>query len=357
MVEPFTYEGKNDEGEFTGDINVLQTDDGGDVPIDGRNFRGANFVTICKQVTFKRCSFIKCHFPGNYSNVSFDGSKFEECLFNNSVFHDSKLNDCFFKRSHHDNSKWTHGHMAGTHFVDSVLKSMLLEGSTTSPLPLVRCTFAFTDIEAAFFKKVRFEDVVFTFCNANNSTMLEGIVVDRMTRMEGTQIRNSRVSQDVLCALNRNTFEWSLSSDRKRSNSPTEWLYTSCAFYFWQLTDFGTSFKSLVRPLIYIWFLFASALFLGTICSETHFTFNSLSLKLPSPPPDDCNAWCNWVTQVIDHFIKCAYYSLVTASTLGYGDIYPTSLLARLFTIVLIGSGYVLFALVAARVAKVATDS
>jgi uncharacterized protein YjbI with pentapeptide repeats len=357
MAENFSYECKNENGEFKGTINVIEPSDGGVIPIDDKVFREANFVTICKQVSFRRCHFIKCNFPSNYSTVSFDNSKFEDCLFNDSVFQDSKVNGCCFTRTHHNNSKWTNGHIVGTNFADSVLNSMLLQGSTASPLTIRSSIFAFTDIEATFFRKVSFEDVVFTFCNANNSTMLEGIVVDRMTRMEGTQIRNCRVSQDVLCILNRNTFEWSLSSDRTRSVGVTDWLYKSCAFHFWQLTDFGTSFSSLVRPLIYLWFLFASALFLGTLFCEPQFTFNSLSLKLPSPPPDNFNAWNNWFSQVIDHFVKCAYYSLVTASTLGYGDIYPTSLLARLFTIALIGSGYVLFALVAARVAKVATDS
>jgi putative transposase len=318
-------------------------------------FQGNNLSILkLEGYTFRNCSFNLCDLTG---------AVFKQCAFRGIVIENSNLRDARFIDCQFEDVAISTSTLVLARFLKTSMKSCKVYDcecgkseftGDSLPTEIVDTEVSLCNLDNSSWQNLVFRRCNFTFNAINNQALLMNVTVDSFTSFEGTNVELARCASELVIKLKRNKREANLLASYNAARGISKALkYVECQF--WIATGYDTSFRALLVPSISVWVSFSILLFLSTISNSTlsfgYIRFHNLSGSLSS---SDC--WPTFIFSIIEHLVTCFYYVLVTTTTLGYGDIYPTTIIAKIYVIILLMTGYAVFTLIATRIAKSITD-
>lgn len=267
----------------------------------GVNFYGANFYGSklnyvdfryghLIEANFENTKILSCSFiEANLNKSNFKNSDATLSNFNFVKFDEANLRNTNFFQSNFYESSFIMANLEDTHFV----------GGGYNPL---------------YGKKLRLNlcGAIFKGAKFNSGTYFDNYYVSTQTDFRTINFESANYSSGLrqtlrYCNRRHNWDEWYSEQNNK--------LVIFFVRKFWQYSDYGISVVSLVKSFCKIASFFAILYFL----------FPSLIHGLEPLQP-----------------LRAFYFSIVTMTTLGYGDMYPVSGIGQLLVMLQVIYGYVL---------------
>ncbi|MEG1408549.1 MAG: pentapeptide repeat-containing protein [Terrisporobacter sp.] len=286
---------------------------------------------IYKSISNKK---IMCN---KFSNCEFNSVKFENCTFHGTLFENCKFNKVNFSHcDFYDNEGsigifQNHCIFNNCIFEHTNLKNMVFQNSD-----FIKIKFIFTSLRNAIFDECNINRILFSDCNLKAMKIIETHInvlrfedkylskVDENTFIDKINI-NENYDYDNLFKTYK-SISSIYESNRYASYGGEYYYLAKCmerkslkglerfkSNIFWIICGYGERPTFALVTSFEIVLLFAIMYMFSGLCingSTINYSFNILYL-LPK-------------RAIYLDFIKCFYFSLVTFTSVGYGDIFPT---------------------------------
>ena len=295
-----------------------------DADLSGLNLTGCDF---------SGCEMSRCNFTGaDCSSANFNKAKLykatlDDAQFLCTTFHDAYLAECKafragFGMTDFKRTNFSHAKLEDSTFVGAQIRNVDFRGSK-----LARCRFYEADLVGTDFAQA-------DLCDADlRVTNIEGVNF-RNTSLRGSQLREVQnyTKADWIGADIRD-IDFAGAYLVRQHIIDENFLYeykhqskvTRCVYHAWKWTsDCG---RSLTR-----WGVFLAL-------NVLLFAFVYWGLDQWAAPAEGASHLKN-IGNLDGGFIRYLYYSVVTFTTLGYGDVSPTSAIGQMVLIVHIAFGY-----------------
>ena len=220
------------------------------------------------------------------------------------------------------------------------LRKANLKGAELVLANLKGANLVIANLEGASFDETNIEGAIFDMAIVDGSTLITPEEFDRFTDFTGVGLDNARVEPSTKQLLKYNVRrlkweQWYKGTSGKEWNT---WIRNTVAFPvrgFWWVSDYGLSTGRIALTFFSLAILFALVYyFVPGLIYELHVTENCVS-----------------------DFIRACYFSIVTMTTLGFGDMYaePGSKIGHILLIVQVLLGYILLAALVTRFAVLFT--
>lgn len=330
-------------------------------PLTGYEFEGFTFQDVCFQrpidtVTFKNCQFLNTRFSDSLTRVRIESSHNVKlnCSANGTLWHDVQLLKCRFVGSALHNMELSQIVMTECIFEDCELncnfdkfpRSFTKDWESDRKMPgatrsRIGADFICTDLRSTRFFCSDFTSTHFWHSLVGPETLFFACRFDENTTCSGTPLRTARISIENLSTISRNNRLKSLNTSLVSANG-VEWIWLKFVSLLWSSTNFGTSGKRLLGVLLYAWMI--AFVTIACMCY-----FNDPQFSNIKPPARSFSSWLVFIVSI-------AYYTTVTMTTVGYGDIAPLTVESRVVATLLIAVGYFVFAALVSRLSAVLSD-
>ena len=248
--------------------------------------------------------------------------------------------------------------LQGAYLSDADLKEAVLclpnlKGANLHSANLKGAKLPAADLQGANFMQANLEDADFTFADlqgatfraaiVNGNTCFLGCKTDKNTDFRHVALGNIRIESRTkyLLKYNNRRLNWQDWYDRYSKNSVQKWLVK----LFWSISDYGNSTLRIIVWFFALAIFFAGLYYIFSIVSPPGIVSDLLEGKEGIVP--------KWLVP-----IRAIYFSVVTMTTLGFGDIYANcqSFLGHLLLILQVILGYVLLGALVTRLAVLFTS-
>jgi len=297
-----------------------------DADLSGLNLDGCNF-SGCEM---SRCNLSEARCP----SANFDGATlYEACLdgaeFLGSTFRKANLTECSAVKTGFGMTDLTESNFFKANLEDATLVDAELRQADFRAAKMVRCRLLEADLERTDLMQADLKDADLCETNIDGANF-------RHASLRGAQFRDARgytkadwIGADIrdidftgAYLLRQHIIDENFLYEFKRQSKLTKYVY-----FVWKWTsDCG---RSVTR-----WGLFLSA---------TVVLFALIYWGMDQSPPAGMESHLKGIggaNGVHEGFIAYLYYSVVTFTTLGYGDISPVSVAGQIVLIIHIAFGY-----------------
>ncbi|MCH2378106.1 MAG: pentapeptide repeat-containing protein [Pedosphaera sp.] len=284
---------------------------------------------------FSGCEMSRCDLSGaRCPSANFDGAtlyqaKLDGAEFLGSTFREANLTECSALKAGFGMADLSGANFFNAKLEDSTFVDSEFRGADLRAAKMARCRLLEADLEQADFSQADLTDVDLCETDINGANF-------RRTTLRGSHLRDVRnytkadwIGADIrdidftgAYLLRQHIIDENYLHEFKNQSRATRYVY-----YFWKLTsDCG---RSLTR-----WGLFLSA---------TAVFFALIYWAMDQWPPAGMESHLKGIGGeggIHDGFIAYLYYSVVTFTTLGYGDVSPVSVAGQIVLIIHIAIGY-----------------
>lgn len=216
-----------------------------------------------------------------------------------------------------------------------------LRGAKLLSASLDGANLRYAHLEGVDFNGADLGGAQFQYAAVDGETLIGPVLDhDAATDFTGVGLRSARVEPELRAALEANVrrLKWKRWYEDHKPLAPLVWL-------FWQFSDYGTS----TRRLITCFFGFA-AIFAAILCCQPDLVRNLDTIRTDNETV---------VLLPAEVRLRAAYFSVVTMTTLGFGDIHaaPTSPAGHALLMLQVLVGYVLLGALVTRFAIMFQES
>ena len=322
------------------DINLTLLDFHANFELHCCDMDGASFSDVlAKNITLTNCTF---------RNTTFKNLKWHKCKITKCKFSECRFEQCDFSNADFSGSQF----LGSLSFFDHALLADRRDGLPAHKPShqgtgikdksawLVDCNFHNAILLGVEFHDARINRCVFTNTRMNSDTLLDLRFNDSSASFDGSGYKSARIppatAANIAWTLRRSYWLSVIyGTHEAASASPWRRVYSffTRAFWwsFWGIAGFGLSLhrQAIITLLAYSFFVFMS------FVVACHGAIEGIDNAKPMPMV----------------FIHCMYFTAVTMTTLGYGDMSASidSIAAQLLVIGMVGTGYTLFGALIAR--------
>lgn len=296
---------------------------------------GNNIKNSCKEIKilsnieFKYNIFRSCQFNNiKFNNCSFSGTSFLNCDFNNISFE-----NCFFYNSNGDISIFNNK----TKFKNCCFTSCHMENSIFQSVNFYNVTFMNTNLKNSIFSEIYMDKVYITDSDCRSFKILSPDInefkfddnfltkFDEYTFIDKIRIdKNYKKTYEIASKIYMD-FASKFEANRLRDNCGEYYYLSKCmenkslsginkikSSIFWLLCGYGERPTYALITSLEIVLVFAIIYMITGISVGGYIIDYKLALEYGTFMPD-----------LIPDFMQSLYFSIVTFTTVGYGDITP----------------------------------
>ena len=272
---------------------------------------------VFKNINFEECVFIGCEFIGcKFFYVKFKKSDLFDFESKCSVyFYSSNLENCTFERSNLKRNIFQLAELKNTRFMLCNLRKSIFDQNTIESLYISDCDLKSFAMINTYAKKLEFDDDFLT--KLNEYSFFDKFTMDKKDKEEYTNL--SKIYKDIASKFESNRilgisgeyhYLYKCSQEKTLksfSKLKSQIIWSICGYGEKPIYSLITSFEIiLVFAIIY--------LFTGINVGDRQINYDlSIFFMLDKKI-------------IIVDFLESLYFSLVTFTTVGYGDIIPTGI-------------------------------
>lgn len=313
---------------------------------DAKKYPGVN---IEHSVTFSNCEMYgACFSNADLQETVFEQNKMVEINFNEAVLKRTVFKSCNMTKGYFINADLTSADLHGAKLSRSNFKHANLESASFKAADLTSADLTCTDM-----LNCNFCEAQLSFVKYNRFSRYRGIRVDNLQggmifqrfALDQKYLEEFRAISDVT-RLGGLIIPKPTKQDLKRTRNWFTWLF----YLFWLVSsDCGRSVLLWLAQAVMLSFLFAYIFYtIGIDSPDIDSVFGS-SIIVPSLPstwhslPAFISVPLEYCSTILDaQFWKMLYYSIVTFTTLGFGDIIPKTYEVVFWVSLEVGLGYIM---------------
>ena len=224
-------------------------------------------------------------------------------------FGGAHLDGTNFRQSHLDGTNFYEAHLGGANF-----NGAHLDGAEFSRAHLDRANFWHAHLDGANFWDAYLDGARFTNARVNGDTIITSCSIDEKTDFRSVGLDSMRIDAGIKEALkyNRRKMNW-----KEWIFAKWRCLYRWPVWLFWQISDYGSSTMRVGLVFFALSILFSFIYLCGVECNEPCEACNCEQIgyiKNLVTDFDKINVW-DWHL-----WLRAFYFSIVTMTTLGFGD-------------------------------------
>ena len=255
-----------------------------------------------------------------------------------------------FNSAHLKGADLSEAHLQGSFFMDADLENVKFNRANLEGAILRR-----GNLKVATFNNTDLKNADFLIAIVDGSTIIWRVKINRRTDFSGVGLDSARIDPGTKQLLEYNIRrmnweEWYKGKSQKKWVQVIHKLVTFPVRLFWWMSDYGRSTGRIVG-----WFLGLALLFAAVYTNWEYWfppgVVNDLFIESEMPEH------ISWLSCFLVYLFRPIYFSVVTMTTLGFGDMYARawSWPGHILLMVQVILGYVLLAALVTRFAVLFT--
>ena len=284
----------------------------------------------------------------NLEKLGLNGINFENVYLKGANLDGAYLEDASLGTAHLENANLSHAclrraELLGTYLNEAGLVYCCLEDSEIMNANFKRAVLFWAHLEGASLKKVNFEGAILEGAIVDNSTLIWNCEVDRDTDFRSVALNNANIDPATKQLLEYNIRRMNWEDWYKK-----HWFWRWPVQAFWAMSDYGMSTLRVVGV-----FFILALLFAAVYMNWAYWAPPGIVSNLIVQPEVGEAAW-HYFSRAL---IRPVYFSVVTMTTLGFGDMYANkgSIAGHVLLILQVILGYVLLGALVTRFAVLFT--
>jgi len=250
------------------------------------------------------------------ANLSFaqaEGGDFQSAHLENSDFVETHLEGANLSWAHLERANLFNSHLGGAELCGVHLEGAQLQGADLGGAILTNAHLEGADLYRAHLGRAKLQIAI-----VNGLTLLLECAVDRYTDVRNVGLGSARIDPLTKQLLEYNVRRLNWEDWYPKQHRLLAWLVRK----FWQISDYGISTKRIIFTFFGLAFLFAIAYYVWG-CIDYHLICNKDYPGIVSNLfvlEDSKQAVPGWLVP-----LRAVYFSIVTMTTLGLGDMYASA--------------------------------